>query len=259
MYKFYLLGYPLSHSFSPEIYNRFFKTLKCDAKYFLYETKKEDLKNRLDEILIDKDVRGFNLTQPLKEEILKFNLKLDEISKKILSVNCVKIEDSNLFGFNTDYFGFLKSLYPYKNDLENSNALVLGAGGASKAVILALKKLNVKKVFVANRTYKKALDLIEIFHDFIIPLSLIDLNQIKDKIKILINATTVGLKEDECLIDENFINKEMIVYDLIYNPKITDLLKIALKKGARIKNGFTMLYIQCLENMRIWFKGDLDD
>lgn len=255
MVKLYLLGYPLSHSYSPLIYNRFFKILNCDAGYFLYETKKEDLKERINEILKDRDVKGFNLTQPLKEEILKFNLILDDISKKIFSVNCIKIEEKNLYGFNTDYFGFLKSLYPYKRELENSISLILGAGGAAKSVILALKELKIKHSFVANRTYEKALNLKEVFGDFITPLNLNEIHLIKEKIKILINATTVGLKEEECLIDEDFIDKDMIVYDLIYNPKLTKLIKLAKRKGAKNKNGFTMLYIQCLENMKIWFNG----
>ncbi|MGB9749293.1 MAG: shikimate dehydrogenase family protein [Caldisericia bacterium] len=255
MHKFYLLGYPLSHSFSPYLYNRFFKILNVEAEYTLYETKKENLKERLEELMKDKDIKGFNLTQPLKEEILKFNLKLDEISKKINSVNCVKVEDYTLYGFNTDYFGFLKSLYPYKKEIESTLAVVLGAGGASKSIIYALKNIGVKKTFVANRTYEKAINLKEIFKDFILPIRLDEVYFINEKIKILVNTTTVGLKDEECLVDEKFIDKDMIVYDLIYNPKLTKLLKIAKEKGAKVKNGYTMLYIQCLENIRLWFNG----
>lgn len=257
MYKIFLLGFPLSHSYSPKIYSRLFKLIKKDAEYFVYETQKENLKDRIFELLKDKEIIGFNLTQPLKEEILKFNLKLDKIAEKIQSVNCVKIQDGILFGFNTDYYGFLKSLYPYKIDLIDSFSLVLGAGGSSKAVILALKELKVKNVFVYNRTSEKILKLKEIFKDFIIPVKLEDLDLIKEKIKLIVNATTVGLKvSDKSLIDKNLINKNMIVYDLIYNPKETNLLKFAKEKNAKVKNGYTMLYLQCLENIKIWFGGE---
>ncbi|MDI6861377.1 MAG: shikimate dehydrogenase [Caldisericia bacterium] len=258
MYKLYLLGYPLSHSYSPKIYSRLFKILKKDATYTLYETQKEDLKERIEELMKEKSILGFNLTQPLKEEILKFNLKLDEISEKIGSVNCVKIQDYKLFGFNTDYYGFLKSLYPYKNELIDTFSLVLGAGGASKAVILALKELKVKKSFVWNRTFEKIKKLKEIFKDFIIPIELNELKNVKEKIKLIVNATTVGLKEnDKSLIEERLIHKNMIVYDLIYNPSETQLLKLAKKNGAKTKNGFTMLYFQCLHNIKIWFGGEI--
>lgn len=256
MFKIYLLGFPLTHSLSPKIYSRLFKILKIDAVYSLYETQKDNLHYRIYELLNDKEVIGYNLTQPLKEEILKFNIKLDNIAQKIQSVNCVKIKDGVMYGYNTDYFGFLKSLYPYKNDLENSFSLVLGAGGAAKAVILSLKEIKIKNVFVCNRTFDKIFNLKEIFKDFVIPIKFEELNSIKDKVKLIVNTTTVGLKEnDDALIDENLINNKMIVYDLIYNPPITKLIKIAKEKGAKTKNGYTMLYIQCLHNIKVWFGG----
>lgn len=257
MYKLYLLGFPLSHSYSPKIYIRLFKILNIHATYSLYETKKEDLKERIYEFLNDRDVIGFNLTQPLKEEILKFKITLDPISEKILSVNSVKIYKKTLFGYNTDYIGFLKSLFPYRCELENTFSLVLGAGGASKSVILALKDLKIKKVFVANRTFEKIKNLTNIFGDFIIPIKLEEIKLIKENVKLIVNATIVGLKEsDEPLINKDFIKKDMIVYDLIYNPIETKLLKIGKEKGARVKNGFTMLYFQCLQNVKVWFGGE---
>lgn len=257
MYKLYLFGYPLHHSYSPKIYEKFFKILKVDASYMLYETKKEELKDRIEKIIKDKDVLGFNLTQPLKEEILKFDIKLDKISNKIQSVNCVLVVDSKLFGFNTDYFGFLKSLKPYKNIIENNESLILGAGGASKSVVLVLKEIGVRKVYIANRTFEKSVKLKEIFYNFIVPVKLCEIEYIIKNVRLIVNTTTVGLSKDESLIEESLLNKDMIIYDLIYNPPRTKLLKDGEKVGAKVKNGFTMLYFQCLENIKIWFGGIL--
>lgn len=257
MYKLYLFGYPIFHSYSPKIYERVFKILKVDASYILLNTKKEELKDRIEQIRKDKEVLGFNLTQPLKEEILKFDVKLDEISNKIQSVNCVLVADSKLFGFNTDYFGFIKSLKPYKNILEDNESLVLGAGGASKSVILALKEIGIRRVYVANRTFERIFKLKDIFFDFIVPIKLNEIELIIKNVQLIVNTTTVGLSKDESLIDEHLLNKDMIIYDLIYNPSKTKLLKNGEKVGAKIKNGFTMLYFQCLENLKIWFGGIL--
>lgn len=257
MYKLYLFGYPISYSYSPKIYERLFKILKVDASYMPLNTKKEELKDRIEQIKKDKEVLGFNLTQPLKEDILKFNIKLDEISNKIQSVNCVFVFNSKLYGFNTDYFGFLKSLKPYKKIIEDNESLVLGAGGASKSVILALKEIGIRKVYIANRTFEKGVKLKEIFYNFIVPVKLSEIEYIIKNVKLIVNTTTVGLSNDESLIDEHLLNKDMIIYDLIYNPSKTKLLKNGEKVGAKIKNGFTMLYFQCLENLKIWFGGIL--
>jgi len=255
MDKFYLLGYPLSHSYSPKIYERLFKSLNKVASYSLLPTKCEELKERILWIKLDKDVLGFNLTQPLKEEVIKYIDVLDELSKEIGSVNTVLVKDEKLYGFNTDYTGFKKSIEPFLNEIEGNTALVFGSGGAAKPVIKALVDVNVKSVFVANRTFEKALKIKEMFGNKVIPVKLEEVESVISNVKIVINATTVGLNGNETLIKSEWINKDMILYDLIYNPEKTEFLKIGAKIGAKIKNGYDMLYFQCLENVKIWYGG----
>ena len=257
MDKFYLLGSPISHSFSPKIYKRLFKLIGKDAEYTLLETKKEELELRIEEILdAARNTKGFNLTQPLKEEILKFDVYLTGIAKETGSVNCVKVKDGRLYGFNTDYSGFKRSIIPSLEYIKGKDAVIFGAGGASRSVIKALIDIGIGNIFVINRTYKRALDLKELFQDRIIPVKFYEAEDVVKRSKFIVNATTVGLDGKGALIKEPWISKDQILYDLIYNPKETEFLRIGKERGARVKNGFTMLYFQCIDNIRIWYGGE---
>lgn len=258
MDKFYLLGSPISHSFSPKIYKRLFKILGKDAEYHLLETKKEEFESRIEEILdTTNNTKGFNLTQPLKEEILKFNIYLTGVAREIGSVNCVKIKDRRLYGFNTDYSGFKRSIMPFLEHIKGKDAVIFGAGGASRSVIKALIDIGIGDIFVINRTHKRTLYLRDLFHNRIIPVKFYEADNIVKRGKFIINATTVGLDSKGTLIKESWISKDKILYDLIYNPKETEFLRIGRKRGARVKNGFTMLYFQCTENVKIWYGGEI--
>ena len=256
MDRFYLLGFPISHSFSPKIYRRLFKIMEKDAEYSLLETRREELKSRISKILNDKDVRGFNLTQPLKEEIIRFDIYLTGVAREIGSVNCVKVKDGRLYGFNTDYSGFKRSIIPFLEYIKGRDAVIFGAGGASRSVIKALIDVGVGDIFVVNRTYRRALELKKVFHERIIPVKFCEAEDVVERGKFIVNATTVGLNGKDTLIKESWIDEDKILYDLIYNPKETEFLNIGRKKGAKVKNGFTMLYFQCIDNIRIWYGGE---
>ncbi len=257
MDKFLLLGYPIHYSLSPKIYKEIFNERKIRARYDLFPTKKEELGKRIKGFLEDKSIKGFNLTQPLKEEILKFDIELKGAAREIRSVNSVKIPKGRLIGFNTDYTGFKKSLSNFKKEIIQQNALVFGAGGAAKAVVKALIDMDVSNVFVANRTFKKAEKVKELFNGNIVPVHLQDAAQFVRQSKIIVNATAVGLKDNKTLIKPEWINKNMILYDLIYAKKTT-FLEIGEKKAKYAKNGFDMLYFQCIENVNIWYGGKND-
>lgn len=257
MDKFFLLGYPIHYSLSPKIYKEIFKEREIDAIYALFPTKKEELRKRIKDFLEDKTVKGFNLTQPLKEEILKFDIELRGVAREIHSVNSVKIQNKKLIGFNTDYVGFKKSLLDFKEEILQKNAAVFGAGGAAKAVAKALIDVGVSNVFVINRTFKKAEKIKELFDGQVLPVPLEDAAHFIKQSKIIINATTVGLKDDKTLIKSEWINKDMILYDLIYAKK-TKFLRIGEEKAKYTKNGFDILYFQCIENINIWY-GEKND
>ncbi len=257
MDKFFLLGYPIHYSLSPKIYKELFRERKINATYELFPTKREELMKRIEDFLEDKTVRGFNLTQPLKEEILKLDVKLRGVAGEIHSVNSVKIQNKKLIGFNTDYAGFKKSLFDFKEEILQKNAALFGAGGAAKAVVKALIDTGVSNVFIINRTFKKAEKIKELFNGNVLPVPLEDAAQFVKKSKLIVNATTVGLKDDKTVIKPEWINKDMILYDLIYAKKTT-FLKIGEEKAKYTKNGFDMLYFQCIENVNIWYGGKND-
>ena len=256
MDRFYLLGYPIRYSLSPEIYKKIFTERGINATYGLLPTKKGELAKRLSE-LISESAKGFNLTQPLKEEILRFDISLFGVASEIRSVNAVKIESGRLFGFNTDYAGFKKSIMPIKGRIKGKSGTVFGAGGAAKAVVKALLDIGVSELFVANRTLSKAKKLGELFGKRVLPVPLSDAGFAVRKSAIVVNATTVGANGENLLVKEEWIDGEKVLYDLIY-ARTTPFLKIGKLKKAFVKNGFDMLYFQCVENVNIWYGGKND-
>jgi shikimate dehydrogenase len=191
-----------------------------------------------------KDLRGINVTIPYKEEVIPFLDKLDTTAAKIGAVNTIKFtKRGNLKGYNSDVVGFENSILPLLKS-HHKKALILGTGGASKAIAFALKKNKIKYKFVSrNPEWKK-----EISYDSLT-------QEIIENHTIIINATPIGTSPN---IDKypnipyQFITKNHILYDLIYNPEETAFLSKGKEKGAAIKNGLEMLQLQAEESWRIW-------
>ena len=231
-----LIGKNISYSFS--------------RNYFANKFKKEDIKNsqyinfdidNLSELnnIFNTDNFGFNVTIPYKEAIIPYLDSLDFHAEKIGAVNTIKIENEKKIGFNTDWIGFKKSIEPLLNS-HHTKALILGTGGASKAVIYALDQLKIETLMVSRYGEISYEDLSE---------------EIIQNHAIIINCTPVGTFPNVDAAPEipyHFITKNHLAYDLIYNPAETLFLKKCKEKGAVVKNGLEMLEIQAEASWKIW-------
>ena len=242
-----LIGNPLRHSFSQKYFADKFLALGLNN----YSYKLFELKNlgELTEILLENDLSGFNVTSPYKKEIFDYLDDVSPIANEIGAVNCVKITDKGLTGYNTDWFGFKESLLQNTDVKQIRNAIILGTGGAAKAVAYALQTLKINYTFV-SRTNKisNTINYLE--------LNTKDFNSLD----LIINATPCGLESYPLItdIDTSKITDKHCVFDLIYNPSQTLLLEKAKQQGAKIINGLQMLYEQAEYSWRIWTNNDYD-
>ena len=239
-HKFGLIGKDISYSFSKNYFTLKFKKLGLND----YEYVNFDLKS-IDEFkdLISKELKGLNVTIPYKESIINFLDEIDDEAKLIGAVNTIKIDKrGRLTGFNTDVYGFEESLKP-RLKKSHKKALVLGTGGASKAVCYVLDKLKIDYLLVSRSPEKTQI-------------SYTDLNRsLLEKYTIIINCTPLGTYpkvEEYPKIPYDCITKKHLLYDLIYNPEKTQFLKEGEKRGADISNGLKMLELQAEKSWKIW-------
>jgi len=260
MQKFGLIGCPLGHSFSPTIHKLIYKLNGIEAMYNLKEITWHDFnKNLLKNIY--EEFTGFNVTIPYKSEIIKYLDRVDEEAKNIGAVNTIKKIENNWIGFNTDVEGFL---YPLKDYLQNTDVcIVLGTGGGAKAVVYAvLKYIKPKQLIVCGRTLKKAE---EFMHEYKAINKFVEIKyNIIERIKndlinsdLIINATPVGMHpnfKDSLLPNSFSLKEDTIVYDLVYNPMETKLLKQAKENCPECItiNGWQMLVVQAVRSIEIW-------
>ncbi|MDX1829904.1 MAG: shikimate dehydrogenase [Lutibacter sp.] len=241
--KFGLVGKNISYSFSKKYFTEKFEKLNLkNYKYVNFDIPEIEefpflLYHR------EEEFRGLNVTIPYKQSIIKYLDDLSENAKAIGAVNTIKItHDNELIGYNTDIYGFINSIKPLLN-IESKKALILGTGGASKAIAFSLKKMGIDFKFVSRSKSGNVLLY----------------NELDEKIlenhQIIINCTPVGTFpniNEKPQIPYSFITKNHIAFDLIYNPEETAFLKAAKKKGAKIKNGLEMLQLQAEKSWEIW-------
>ena len=241
-----LLGKNISYSFSKQFFTEKFKHEHLPFKYQNIDVDSLDdflvfLANHIEQL------KGFNITIPYKESILNFLDEIDEDAQQIGAVNCVKIIDNHyLKGYNTDFYGFSASLKPLLKK-QHTKALILGTGGASKAVAYALSKLNISYLFVSRNPSENEI-------------SYADLNKKTiEEFNLIINTTPLGtkgkLENDYPNIPYQYLNDNHLLYDLIYNPSQTIFLKKGQLQGAQIKNGLEMLELQAEKSWEIWRNG----
>lgn len=253
---------------SPFMHNTAFKALGVDAVYKLFPVSEDELKLFFDDLREPGNpIFGLNVTVPYKERAIEFVDKLSPFASWAMAVNTIVITpDRKLAGFNTDGPGFLAHLTELKFDFKDKRIVILGAGGTTRAIIAALCLLPERpaSIRIYNRTISKAEELvvnlgqkIDVKMVEIVP-SLDDLNiELAD---LLINTTSVGLKADDPqLIDENLLHPDMLVYDVIYNPPETKLLKAAKAKGAKTANGLGMLFYQGVLAFQHWAGMEIDE
>src|SRR5690625_2805653 len=240
-----LIGHPLTHSFSKKYYDKKFE--KEGINGYLYKLFDLETIEEFSELLKNKSLIGVNVTIPYKKEVIPFLDKIDEEANSIQAVNCIRIERKAgtpyLTGFNTDIIGFKNSLTPLLKPV-HASALILGNGGAAQAVKKALSDLNIH-FNIISRNPKSSGQFA--YHE-------IDKKMMQDNL-LVINCSPLGtFPEIEKMpyIPYQYITKDHLFYDLIYNPEETKFLEAARKAGALTKNGYEMLVLQAEENWKIW-------
>lgn len=249
-----VIGDPIDHSLSPNIHNAVFRELDMDCTYIAYRIQKGELEEGV-ESLKKINIAGFNVTIPHKVEMMKYLDKVDEDCSLIGAVNTVKLTDGLLKGYNTDMDGFLEPIKKRDLTIKDSKVLLLGAGGASRAIVAAFAKEKAQEITIANRTIQKANELVQFANKIGINAKAITLEQGGEEVtknNFIINATSIGLKNEPSPISLDKISKESIVYDIVYMPINTDFIKKSKEKGATIIYGYEMLLGQARRAFEIW-------
>ncbi|HMU97269.1 MAG TPA: shikimate dehydrogenase [Chitinophagales bacterium] len=241
MRQFGLIGYPLSHSFSKGYFAEKFKNENItDAHYDTFPLENIHL---IEQLFNEKpNLFGLNVTIPYKQQVIPFLDSLDEAAAKIGAVNTIKFIDGKKIGYNSDVYGFEMSLKPLLEKHHNF-ALILGTGGASKAVEYVLEQLNINFQYVSRTKSKQTITYQEIDE------------QLMNKSTVIINTSPIGMYpniETAPEIPYQFISVQHLLYDLVYNPEVTLFLKKGIEKGAKTKNGLEMLHLQAERSWEIW-------
>ena len=244
-----IVGHPLSHSLSPAMHNAAFATLGLPGRYVVLPTMDHELETLL-QVAVELDMRGFNVTIPHKVSILPLLDRLDASAERVGAVNTVLIEDGQFIGYNTDVYGATMALRSAGVEGKGTTALVIGAGGASRALVCALSDLGAR-TFICNRTKEKAESLARSFKN-VRSIEMADAQ--KENFDVVVNCTPLGMKgfPDELPIGPEVLRSGQVVMDTIYNPSKTRFLAEAERKGAVIINGEAMLVNQGLKAFEIF-------
>ena len=247
MKKFLVIGNPIEHSLSPILHSYWIKKNNIDAVYSKKKLDVSDLENLIKEVK-EKKIHGINVTVPFKNSVIPLLDELTNEAKKTQSVNTIYLKDKMVVGHNTDIEGFELAIKNINYDLNGKKVLLLGAGGVSPSIIMALNNMKAKKIFLSNRTLVKAENLKKNFNE----IEIINWGILPD-FDMIINATSLGLNSDDS-IDINYtkIGSGKLFYDVIYNPPETNFLKFAKKIGNKTENGKKMFIYQAQASFKIW-------
>ena len=247
MKKYGLLGYPLGHSFSRNYFNQKFEAERIDAEYLNFEIPEiKEIKNVIKE---NPELNGLNVTIPYKEQVIPYLDDLDEDARLIGAVNVIKFSkglfgELKLKGYNSDIIGFKQSIEPLLKE-HHRKALILGTGGASKAVFQGLKQLGVASTFVSRKAKEYC-----ITYEEITP-------KVMEQYSVIVNTTPLGMypNVNACPdIPYDLLTSDHLLYDLLYNPDETLFMRKGKEKGAVVKNGLEMLLLQAFAAWEIWQK-----
>ena len=249
MKRFLVIGNPIEHSLSPTLHNYWIKSNGIDA---IYEKKKLD-EGELEQVILQikkKKIDWVNVTVPFKKAIIPFLDELTVEAENTQSVNTLYLKDTKVLGHNTDIFGFEISIKKSKYNLTDKKVLVLGAGGVVPSIIFALNKMKISKIKISNRTKDKAENLKTLFKN----IEILEWGEVPN-FDMIINATSLGLKKEDTInLDFSLISKNGFFYDVIYNPRETNFLKIGKSLGCTTLNGKLMFIYQALLAFNIWHK-----
>ena len=248
MKKFCVIGNPIDHSLSPILHNFWLKKNKIDATYEKKLINEKEIP-KLIESIRKKEINGVNVTIPFKNTVIPFLDSLSSEAKKTNSVNTICIEEDKVIGHNTDIAGFELALRYINYDVKRKRAFIIGAGGVCPSIIFALKNMGCEDICLTNRTFEKAEKIKETFKD-------ITIRKWDDvpEFDIVINATSVGLKNENFELELNKFGNNKFFYDVIYNPNETNFLKEAKLKGNKTENGRMMFIYQAHQSFALWNK-----
>ncbi|MBE6499894.1 MAG: shikimate dehydrogenase [Methanobrevibacter thaueri] len=251
-----LIGHPVEHSFSPPMHNEAFKALNLDYAYVAFDVNPINLKTAI-EGAQSLNIKGFNVTIPHKIEVMKYLDEIDPIAELIGAVNTIDFK--NMKGYNTDGIGAVKAIEEVTS-IKNKNVIIAGAGGASRAISFYISQYGADKLTILNRNVGKAEKLAgDVLNSNLINNvsydSLLNINKYLDEADILINTTPVGMHPNvnvSPIASSNDMHSELTVFDAVYNPNETVLIKEAVKAGAKPVYGIKMLLYQGAESFKIW-------
>ncbi|MBO6109762.1 MAG: shikimate dehydrogenase [Methanobrevibacter sp.] len=248
-----LIGHPVEHSFSPPMHNAAFKVLNMDWAYVAFDVNPSNLNSAI-EGAESLGIKGFNVTIPHKIEVMKYLDEIDEVASLIDAVNTIDFK--NMKGYNTDGIGAVKAIEE-ATSIKNRKVVVAGAGGASRAISFYIAKYGAESLTILNRNVEKAQRLAD-------DINLIDevkadsIKNIKNHVAdadILIDTTPVGMHpnvDDDAIVSAEDMHEDLVVFDAVYNPNQTSLIKEAIKANAKPVYGIKMLLYQGAESFRIW-------
>ena len=254
-----VIGHPINHSKSPIIHNHWMEKYGLQGSYTAIDIAPNDLKSGIQK-LIDDGYAGFNVTIPHKQSIFELCDNADDQAKAIGAVNTVSIKDGKLFGTNTDAFGFMENIHQgaFGVDFIHHPAVILGAGGAARAVIYGLLEAGAEKIILTNRTEEKARDLAAMDSRIEVT-SWEKRTEILQGAGLLVNTTSLGMAGKEPLaIDLKNLPEQAIVCDIVYTPLMTEFLGQAKHHGHQVVTGIGMLLHQARPAFELWF-GILPD
>ncbi len=246
MKKYLVIGNPIDHSLSPKLHNYWLKKNSINATYVKKKVDEKYLQSIVFDIKKGK-INGINVTVPFKKTIIPYLDQLSPEAEETQSVNTVFLKNNNLIGCNTDILGFSKAIENLNFNIEGKKIFILGAGGVVPSIIFALKKMNVHDIAISNRTRQKADNLKSQFKT----LKVIEWGTLPN-FDVIINATSLGIKNETINLNFSNIGRNKLFYDVIYNPSLTSFLKEGKKLGNQSENGKLMFVYQALEAFKLW-------
>ena len=251
--KFLVIGNPIKHSLSPQLHKYWFGKNKINAEYKKLKIDQKQIKKILDKIR-KKQIEGINVTIPFKNSVIKYLDILEGDAKKTSSVNTIYLRKQKLIGDNTDVYGFAFGILK-KIKSKIKAAGIIGAGGVTSSIILALIKKGVRKIYITNRTFSKLKVFKKKFRGIIFPVRWNEHLKVFREVQILINVSSLGMQGQKDLkFDFSTFNKKINVVDIVYNPENTKFLRDARRYGHKTFSGLDMFVYQAQKAFYIWNK-----
>ena len=251
--KFLVIGNPIKHSLSPQLHKYWFGKNKINAEYKKLKIDQKQIKKILDKIR-KKQIEGINVTIPFKNSVIKYLDILEGDAKKTSSVNTIYLRKQKLIGDNTDVYGFAFGILK-KIKSKIKAAGIIGAGGVTSSIIIALIKKGVRKIYITNRTFSKLKVFKKKFRGIIFPVRWNEHLKVFREVQILINVSSLGMQGQKDLkFDFSTFNKKINVVDIVYNPENTKFLRDARRYGHKAFSGLDMFVYQAQKAFYIWNK-----